>query len=375
MLYPEKLSKTVCALPWIHTATDSLGFIRVCCASYHPYGYLGWMNAKTCSPLDTRNHPTLKNIRSEMLKGIEPKACKRCFDRERSGLRSKRQTSFPFFDHLPSIVDNTKEDGTIDPSVFPIEYYDLRVSNKCNSRCIICNSGSSSMWGKLRTWDENLNSKYLQGLIENSKDIKMLHLCGGEPLIIKSYTSLVKKLKGEAHHISLAYNTNFTVLPDEMFDTWKDFRVLKFHISIDGIGDIFEEIRTPTKWATVKNNLEKLESRALPNMENTIVTTLINKNVFHIPDLLRWFIERDYKYIPRIPYFNILHTPQNLSMVNLSDSDRLNIVKKYTKFLEDYQNQGYDQLILPFLDYIKNIDNFSVSPQQYKRRAEVSCRL
>jgi len=150
---PKQKSKTICLLPWIHSATDALGFIRVCCVIYHPYGYLGGMSAKTTSPTATRNHPVLKNIRATMLRGEEPKECKRCFDRERSGLRSKRITLFTLLNNVKSlknlIFNNTKEDGEIDPAIFPIRYYDLRVSNQCNSRCIMCSASNSSMWGDL----------------------------------------------------------------------------------------------------------------------------------------------------------------------------------------------------------------------------------
>jgi len=229
--------------------------------------------------------------------------------------------------------------------------------------------------GSLRTWDNNLDSKYLQGLLENSKDIEVLHLCGGEPLIIKSYTHLVKKLRDEGEHISLMYNTNLTVLRDEMFDIWKDFKQVKLLVSIDGIEDIYESIRVPTKWKTIKKNLEKLESKALKNMVIPIITTVNIENVYHLPDLLQWLIDQKFKKVMTVPFFNILYSPSHLSLINLTESDTQKIIEKYTKFLEDHQTVEYRNLILPFIKFMKNKDNFKVSTKKIKRRSKLLCQL
>lgn len=367
----KEKSETICVLPWIHSATTSSGSIRVCCTCYYPYGYLKDPFVSTTSYLDIRNHPVLKDIRSNMLRGKEPEACRRCFNRQRSGLMTKRVgLTMRFEDDLHSIVKNTKEDGEINPSDFPIKYYDLRVSNQCNSKCIMCNPGSSSMWGKLQSWDKNLNSRYLQDLLANSKNIKILHLCGGEPLIIKSYTTLIEKLKREAGHIDLVYNTNLTVLPDKIFDTWKHYNLVKLHVSIDGIEGVFEDVRRPSKWKTMVHNLKKLNSKALPGITIQPIATVSIKNVFYIPELLQWLIDQNFKNIIKLPYLNMLYTPSHLSLLHLTDSDKLKIVKKYMKFLEKNPIKEHKKEIISFLDFIKNSDNFNTT-----RKADELCKI
>ena len=153
--------KVFCTIPWNHIATNADGSVRMCCQMTQndiepKYGTLyketSDSNVKEAytgsdDPEAYRNHPALKEIRSAMLKGIDPSICKLCTMQEATGVNSRRVGTK---DKYPSLFEralvNTKPDGTIDSKQFPLQYLDLRFGNKCNLACRSCGPTDSNLW-------------------------------------------------------------------------------------------------------------------------------------------------------------------------------------------------------------------------------------
>ena len=91
--------KVFCSIPWNHISTNADGSIRMCCQMIQDdveptYGTL-MKDDKTAFtgrdiPEDYRNHPDLRKVRSDMLKGIDPAICKLCTHEEQNGIGSRR---------------------------------------------------------------------------------------------------------------------------------------------------------------------------------------------------------------------------------------------------------------------------------------------
>ena len=221
------IKHSFCPKPWMHTSMNNRGDLRTCCTiNLLPFSFLTKedetrYNAKT--DLFPRNHKYTKILRASMLAGERHPMCRRCWEIEDAGLVSSRfawqNYFFPGFEE--KAIELTQEDGTIDPKDFPIQSYDLRFGNLCNSKCVICGPAISSMWGEVTDWsDGNLENPYIQELLNSAEHITRLYVTGGEPMINKNHWRLIDTLiqKGHSKNITIDYNTNCVLLTKEMLD-------------------------------------------------------------------------------------------------------------------------------------------------------------
>jgi MoaA/NifB/PqqE/SkfB family radical SAM enzyme len=298
-----------------------------------------------------RNHEYYKDIRSKMLQGVREKRCRQCWIHEDAGMISNRMCANTHFypGLMEKAIELTKEDGTIDPNDFPIKYYDLRLGNRCNSRCIICNSNNSSMWGKLIDWsDGKLETPYLKELIRNAEHIDRIYLTGGEPMINKNHWQLLDLLieNGHAKHISLDYNSNGVLMSRQFLDKWKEFKYTGIGFSIDGMGEVFEKIRYPSKWETIVKNLQLFNDYSHENTRASFAMTILSLNVLNVIDFFKWYHGRKFTKIQLAPHFNILSRPLEMDIRRIDLEQKHVIKKEYEKFYRwlDENCEGHVEL-------------------------------
>lgn len=332
-------SKTFCALPWIHLSTRPNGHVRICCAanassvgpSENKDPEIGVVKTNSGEPAnlanvsisESLNNDYMKNIRTKMLSGEIPESCTKCFREEESGFFSKRQWETEYWDKkidLDSIIEKTKSDGSIDVD---LKYIDLRLGNKCNLKCSMCSPHDSSAW--IPDWkkmfpkveNENLKSKlnwasvqnggkynwhknerFWTDLYEHIPSIKQLYFAGGEPLIIDEHYALLERCVelGYAKNIELRYNSNGLIIPDKLLDLWNEFEYVKFHFSVDSIGDMNKYIRYPAEWNLTVNNLQKLDNSA-DHIDVSIACAVQLMNIYYLPDFLQWNFDQNWKKI------------------------------------------------------------------------------
>ena len=354
---------TFCPVPWNHYSVNSRGDLRVCCIGANkPFSYLYkdgiQLNAER--DLVPRNHELYKELRIAMLSGIEHPYCEQCWDRERNKLESNRDTYKDHFypDVMEQAIKLTKKDGSIDVKDFPISYYDLRLGNKCNCKCITCNDINSSMWdnGKVTDWSGgNFETPYMKELISNLEYIDRIYLTGGETTIIESHWKLLDLLieKGYNSSVALEYNTNGVVLTKKMLDIWGKFKSVGIGFSIDGMGEVFEKIRYPAKWSTIVKNLKLFEDHAHPNTYSSFAMTVSSINILNVLDFFKWHMSLNFKKIHQYPHFNVLYRPENINIRNIDKEQKLIIAKKYDEFYIWLKDN------VPEYDYEKYKGNFA----------------
>jgi len=134
-------SKTFCILPWIHLHAFPDGRAYPCCLAdyWHPVGDL-----RKNTMAEVWNQKPLRDMRVNMLEDKSCKECTKCYEQEESGFFSMRNSFSRDFGHHINLVDQTKDDGTVED--FKIRYYDVRFSNLCNFRCRSCGPVFSSNW-------------------------------------------------------------------------------------------------------------------------------------------------------------------------------------------------------------------------------------
>lgn len=333
-----KLSKTFCPLPWIHLATRPNGDVRVCCtANASGAGQIDVKDAGLVKQdgvnMNLRNHSIeqvwnsdyMKSTRLQMLNGEVPTSCTKCFQEEASGIVSKRQWESDVWKDridIDKIVSATDADGSL-----PVEipYFDLRLGNLCQLKCIMCSPHDSSSWikdwklqypkyqtielQKDQAWDSGFDynwyqkGSFLDTMKSQASHIRELYFAGGEPLLIPEHYKILEFMveSGAAKTCVLRYNSNGLELPEKLFELWNHFKQVKFNFSIDAVGERNDYIRYPSKWTNVIANLKRLDDTP-DNVVVNIACAVQLLNVLYIPELVHWKESMNFKKINKAPY-------------------------------------------------------------------------
>ena len=373
-------SKTFCPLPWIHLATRPNGDVRVCCtanasgAGEDDSKEVGLvtangvnMNLQTSTLAEVWNSNYMKTIRLQMLDNKIPTSCTKCFKEESSGIISKRQWETVVWKErldLDSIVANTQLDGTL-----PVEipYFDLRLGNLCQLKCIMCSPHDSSSWIKewkiqyskyktidLQTdqrWDSDFDytwykkGSFLDDMRGQSENIRELYFAGGEPLLIPEHYKILEFMidTGAAKNCVLRYNSNGLELPEKLFDLWKHFKQVKFNFSVDAYGELNDYIRYPSKWNNVVTNLARMDDTP-DNITVNIACAVQLLNVLYITELVYWKESMNFKKINMPPYgagligTHLVYLPSYLNVRVLPEHLKIKVVNQVKYFISKKSN-------------------------------------
>ena len=328
------MSKTFCPLPWIHLATRPNGDVRVCCtANASGAGITDEkeaglvkedgvaMNLRDHTIEEVFNSSHMRRTRLQMIKGEVPVSCRKCFAEEEKGITSKRQWETREWAtrlDLQKLVKQTKEDGTVPVNV---PYFDLRLGNLCQLKCVMCSPHDSSSW--IKEWklqypqykneelvrDQGWNEEFdytwykkgsfiesMKGQVEN---IQELYFAGGEPLLIPEHYKILEFLveEGFAKDVNLRYNSNGLELPDKLFELWQHFKEVRFNFSIDAYGQRNNYIRYPSQWEDVATNLKRLDENTRDNTVINIACAVQLLNAGYIDELAEWKMDQGFSKI------------------------------------------------------------------------------
>ena len=381
-------SPTFCILPWIHLSTRPNGHLRLCCTANASSagatndkkygGEVGILKNSNGKPanlnhtdlLTAWNNDYMRTVRRQMLDGEIPPSCTKCFKEEKAGHRSKRNWETEYWSQRLSVdklINETQPDGTVEPH---IAYIDLRLGSKCNLKCIMCSPHDSSLWvsdwkklypqiedanlKEIMQWPNNGrndgasydwhkdNPGFWDQLMKQLPNLQQLYFAGGEPLIIAEHDYLLRECikRGEASHIELRYNSNGLELPDNLFELWSHFKRVRFHFSVDSIGDMNHYIRFPSPWSKVVENLRKLDETG-PNVEVTLACAVQALNIYYIPDFIDWKLSQGFKKINPWPLgaglvnFHFVYHPANLNVKILPPEFKAKVRARYEAYVKD----------------------------------------
>ena len=360
------MSDTFCILPWMHLATTATGNLRVCCNST-PGENLILKPDGTPYKLykddmqKAWNSETYATIRKQLLNNERPSMCTRCFREEDAGIRSARLAWNEKWTENKSYKLNAP---------FDIKYVDLRLSNLCNLKCRMCNPYSSNMWVKewasvnealtpseydrLSRMDWPEKEKTWENLFDIAHTVEEIYLTGGEPTVIKEQQRLLDYLidEGIARNIRLKYNTNLVKMPEWLFDRWRHFKRIQLNCSIDAVGELDHYIRHPSRWQTVLENFERVQTLDNANIE--IHCTVQMYNILRMSEFIEWAKPYGHKI-----YFNILNHPEHLN---------IRVLPNRLKSQVDEQLKPYINLpkVQDIIDYMWHEDWSEKLPAFYK---------
>jgi len=211
-------------------------------------------------------------------------ACIDCKDQEDSGHRSLRQTSF----------ETLTEHGI---SV------EINLDMTCNAACLSCTSDDSTLWQKELTKFDPCNEfkpvtpNEINSIIDqlctnvDLTKVEYIKIWGGEPLVTDTHLKLISRIP-HPENVVLHYTTNGSVFPSiEVQEAWKNFKLVMFVASIDGINEQFNYLRWPLTWNKVSSNLTRLRELGLNNLMFRIEFTLGLLNALSYKQVHQWVQE------------------------------------------------------------------------------------
>lgn len=299
-------SSTFCIYPWIHLHAYPTGEAWPCCHAEMKHGAFG--NSKNQTLEEIWNAAPMRDLRQHMLQDRPHAACTRCYEQEKSGFFSGRQSANKHHGHHIARVHTTQEDGTVPD--FQMTYWDIRFSNLCNLRCRSCGHIFSSQWyqdqvqlagpewkaqNKPLNYAGRTETDIWEQLIPHLDYVEQIYFAGGEPLLMEEHYRILEELEKRGRFdVRLIYNTNFTEvrLRDRLiFDYWKKFKNVAVGASLDAMGTRAEYIRKGTRWHQVEENRRRM-LEICPQVDFYISPTLSIMNAWHLPEFHRDWVDR-----------------------------------------------------------------------------------
>jgi len=301
-----------CILPWVHFHALPNKKVLPCCMAE---SNLPVSTTDSESIIAMMNTAEYKELRKNMLNGIPTSTCNRCYDLEKVGQWSLRQSHNTVRGEKNlDLVNDTDDDGTI--KNFKLEYMDIRWSNICNMKCRSCGPEFSSLHAKeyldkkadkekLKQYfnmddivvTSNKGNKFFKNLKPYLKDVEEVYFAGGESLITpEHYQTLDEWIAQGKTDIDLTYTTNFSVFKfkdKNVIDYWKKFKSVQIFASLDGMGKVAEYLRSGTEWKEIENNIKMIKKEA-PHVKFHITPTISIWNVYHFPEFFEYMIKKGY---------------------------------------------------------------------------------
>lgn len=270
----------------------------------------------------------------------------------------------------------TQPDGTINTTDFPVVFLDLRFGNKCNLKCVMCSPTDSdrwyddyvAIWGKTTcsgggskvSLTQNQRGKYI--ITDNSMNwftdkkiwdtlklhmgsITRIYVAGGEPTLISEHFDFLQQCidHGYSKNMCIEYNSNISTIPAQAWEIWGKFKQIIIGCSVDGIGEINNLIRFPSKWEKIEATLNKLYNAPSNFLFHLTVSNQI-LNIWNFPEFIDYMFKhsnRDHPLWVSSPLKMSVHPVHNPPFLNISI----------------LPNEFKEKIIQKFYDYIDRIES------------------
>jgi len=320
----------LCTFPWSMYSIDTgFGWWRSCPRAEY----------KKLEDFNFFNHEELIDQRKSLRNNIEHPTCIRCWDAENNSAKSYRQVLKQDKAHKYTPQDFVKV-----PEVLEIKF-----SNLCNLKCIMCSSNCSSLWETEQPIDPNklgsfrgniVSKKILEFSDRHYKDIKTFQLFGGEPVLHKEFDQifdlLLSKPISEGSKI-ISFSTNMyyndtirTRFEDKIEAALDRGHQLFMRFSIDGMYNQGEYVRTGMNWNRFEKNLDSFMKRFqdrhnLGRMRCNIALNITN--LLYLDKIMQFLAEKNYKNVQ--PHYNYVHKPEYFYLKTYGTrlNNAINIIK------------------------------------------------
>jgi organic radical activating enzyme len=272
----EKQSVKLCAYPWNAAAVRPDGLVLPCCV-YNDQQSLNVSNSNVSTP-DLRNTADWQLLRNQFMSDNHPRGCESCFKNEDQGITSLREYGFKKFP-VP-----------INPQVDRLTMLEVAFSNLCNLACVHCSGYFSTRWQSEDIKQGRSDRRGLINIVENSLDhwdlshVQYLKIIGGEPMMEQDrFINLLDRIDLPNCKIQICTNGTQKIRP-ELIDRLRRANAVLIAVSMDGIGNINDWCRWPSKWTDQESHINEYDD-LFKNNENVYLHFHHCISVFNVFDL------------------------------------------------------------------------------------------
>ena len=342
--------ETFCVAPWFSLFLDSKGRLAPCCKFKDPQERYNKVSEYFYSD-------KISKLRKDLMEGIKNPGCEACWrDEENSGdsLRLMSNRNIPFHSKI-NIHEQIKN-----PKLSNVKSFELTLGNLCNLKCVMCHPRCSSQLLAEVNVNEQLKNRYKpqdydQEKFNWPKNTEFVEWCdrylpqavhlkftGGEPFLIPWIYDLIKKIPDEQKQkCVLHFNTNLTIINDKIFAEFKKFKQVWISVSVEGIHDTFDYVRYGHSWKLLVENLRKITSMEIENLNIKINHVIQTPSYHSILQMTNFFDDMNLEINPILATF-----PAHYHISALSKESK-------QEFLDNTQN--YKGFNINFIKFVRSV--------------------
>jgi organic radical activating enzyme len=395
------MSSTICPYPFAHTDIEPNGEIKYCCAAISGEhtdedGQVYNVNTHTLSR--AWNSDKLCNLRTSLIAGEKPEACRVCWEQEAAAgnsLRLKALNRIPIESIQQRIEHAENYNGVVPDLAFDFQ---VSTGNLCNLACKMCNPAFSTNFGKFfkkfvdspqeltfvpdtippLNHDVDFNTVFdwpvTVGLekifVDHYDSIRSLFITGGEPTLAKENIEFLERLVelGYSRQIKVWPSTNCTNINRKLLHTLSKFQTIELNLSLDGMDEIAYIQRTPSDWPSIEANVDLLMAWQLEQQSHdkqvqvNVITTLTSLNFHHVMDFWSYLVRRYPNNHFSIAEPNLVwHKDINLGIESIPQQ----VVDQYAKNLTcEFAGTDYEKIKFAY-NYMKELVSTSKFVNDY----------
>ena len=369
--------------PWTHTYLSPQTERRMCCASREPAQsfkqYIDTGNeAKEYKPLTLKEHwnsDHMRSVRLRMMAGEKLSECEVCDHKLLNTNVYRSYWNQLFRDKINEAFDSTDETGA---TTMPTISFDYRFNNLCNFKCRMCGDMLSSSWEaesrKHKTWsresqpwmasplkeqitkfqDTQVVKEFIEAI--ESKTIKEIYWCGGEPLMWDMHWNAMRRIieLGFAKEVYVRYNTNLSKTSFKgikLFDLLPQFQDWQICSSLDGTGEVGEYIRDGLNYKKWMENFKEGLATAKTSREMRLDFTITMPGLLELKNMFDLSRELDTEILTKVMF--TFSDDEILSPLALPKELLHTIIDEALYYMEPLVTRKQQSLI----DVIKNLKN------------------
>lgn len=375
-------NKSLCPLPFAGLYVEPNGNVRCCSISKKKLG-----NIHSQSIENIVNGDVIKSIRKDMLDEKFPSNCSECYKKEEGMTNINFKEISNRLYHVGKLgvspIKLYKNENN-----FELQQLDVRWRNTCNGACVYCGPALSSRWAIELNNENKMTRTAMEASVDyiysNLGNLKMLYLCGGEPMMMKENIKLLQIIKKTNPNLDIRVNTNLSNLDNKVFRLLETLPNVHWILSAEATHEKFEYIRYPLKWDTFIKNIkiiQGLDHKVSLNMSWNILNAF---GIFNFVDQMLSMGFHQNSFV-----VNAVNDPSFYDVSNLPSEMLLEIkqeaVKRHGRLTDPFMlKYSYEAIIrhcdksrmteqqnlkkqLGILDSRRSLDSKKVFPELYER--------
>lgn len=359
-----------CALAWHGVCVNQDGTLDPCCQYTNPFLY----KRLPFNQFEEFDRTVRQSMRDDFAAGRPHAGCQKCYQEESAGWTTLRHFANQWYGN---------------PQGTEIQHVELRLGNYCNLKCFMCSPGSSSSISVERQqhadkfasvgiypyvpdmphyWETPEFADFSDEFLTH---VQRINITGGEPFMIPEVITMLDRLWPQRNTIALSFNTNMTMLSNQLLERLVQFHNLEICVSLEGVGEMNNYLRYPSQWSTIHNNIKKIKQQ-VPQAHVSVNHTFQHASAYSLPALARYCQEQEISLhmtlVQGDAYLGLASVPPgDLEDLKTWASSTTHLNTKQQQFvIRTIDNTHFDlNLYLKFRDYVMVLDDIRKTSWDY----------